>query len=59
MTRPTFPDLNPDDYNPVLCYYPFIVKLNRCNSSCERKNPRKDYACNKYFILVIFKVENI
>ena len=35
MTRPTFIDLNPDECNQVLCYYPFMVNLDRCNGSCN------------------------
>ena len=33
MTRPTLIDLNPDEYNQGLCYYPFVVNLDRCNGS--------------------------
>ena len=33
MTRPTLIDLNPDEYNQALRYYPFMVKLDRCNGS--------------------------
>ena len=31
MTRPTLINLNPDEYNQELCYYPFLVSLNKCN----------------------------
>ena len=33
MTRPTLIDLNSDEYNEGLRYYPFIVNLDRCNGS--------------------------
>ena len=33
MSRPTLIDLNPDEYNQGLCYYPFIVNLDRCHCS--------------------------
>ena len=35
ITRPTLIDLNPDEYNQGLCYYPFLVSLDRCNGSCN------------------------
>ena len=38
MTRPTLLDLNLDEYNQRLCYYPFMVDLNRCNVSCNTLN---------------------
>ena len=30
-----FFDLRPDEYNPGLCYYPFMVNLARCNGNCN------------------------
>ena len=30
MTRPTLIDLNPDEYNQRLCYYPFMVNFDKC-----------------------------
>ena len=32
---PTLIDLDPDEYNQRLCHYPFTIKLNRCNGSCN------------------------
>ena len=31
MTRPTLIDLNPDENNQGLHYYPFMVNLDKCN----------------------------
>ena len=35
MTRTTLIDLNPDEYNHGLRYYPFIVNVDRCNVICN------------------------
>ena len=35
MARATLIDLNPDEYNQGLYYYPFMVNLDRCNKSCN------------------------
>ena len=35
MPRPTLKDLNPYEYNQILCCYPFMVNLDRCNRSCN------------------------
>ena len=35
MTKPTFTDLNPDKYSQGLCNYPFMVNLDRYNTSCN------------------------
>ena len=35
MTRPYLSDLNPDEYNHGLPYYPFMVNLDRWNGSCN------------------------
>ena len=35
MAGTTLIDLNPDEYNQGLRYYQFIVKLGRCNRSCN------------------------
>ena len=35
MTRPTLIDLNPDEYNEALRYYPFMVNLERCKRRCN------------------------
>ena len=35
MTRPTLIDLNSDEYNQGLCYYPFMVNLHRYNGCCD------------------------
>ena len=33
MTTTILIDLNLDEYNEGLCYYPFIVNLDRCNGN--------------------------
>ena len=53
MARSTFTDLNPDEYNQRLCYYPFMFNLGHCNRSC---NAFDDSSCR---ICVSNKVENI
>ena len=35
MTRHTIIGLNHDKYNQGLCYYPFMVNLDKCNGSCN------------------------
>ena len=35
ITRPTFIDLNPVEYNWGLHQYPFMVSLDRCNGGCN------------------------
>ena len=35
MIRPTLIDLNPDENNQGLHYYPFLFKVDRCNGSCN------------------------
>ena len=35
IARPTLTDLNSDEYNQVLSYYPFMVNLDRCNGICN------------------------
>ena len=35
MNRPTLINLNSDEYNQVLQYYPFVFNLVRCNGSCN------------------------
>ena len=35
ITRTTVTDLNPDKYNQGLRYSTFMVKLDRCNESCN------------------------
>ena len=37
-TRPTLIDLNHDEYNQRLRYYPFMVSLDRWNGSCNTFN---------------------
>ena len=34
MIRPTFTDLNPSE----LIYYPFVIRLDQCNRSCNAVN---------------------
>ena len=35
MTRPTLIDLNHDEYNQGLRYYPFMINLERCSGNCN------------------------
>ena len=35
LTRPTLTDLNPDDYNKGLRYYPLMVNLDTYNGICN------------------------
>ena len=35
MTRPSLIDLNHDEYNQELCYYPCMVNLGRRNENCN------------------------
>ena len=35
MARPALIDLNPNEYNQGLRYYPFEVNLDICNESCN------------------------
>ena len=45
MTRPTLINLNPDEYNQVLHYYPFILDLDRCNGSCNSLDDTSGRIC--------------
>ena len=38
MIRCTIIDLNRVEYNQGLSYYPFMVRLDRCNGSCNTLN---------------------
>ena len=38
MARPISIDVNPDEYNQGLSYYPFMAKLDRCNGSFNTLN---------------------
>ena len=50
MTRPILINLNPDKYNYGLCYYPFMINLDRCNGSCIiLDDPCKGRCKLKYF----------
>ena len=35
ITRPTIINLNPDEHNQGFCYYTFMIKLDKCNGSCN------------------------
>ena len=49
MTRPTLIDLNPNEYNQGMRYYPFTINVNRCNGSCNTFGDSSDriYVLNK------------
>ena len=49
MSRSTLIDLNPDEYNQGLCYYPSIVNLDRCHCSFSTFNDPsgKTWVANK------------
>ena len=32
---PTLPDLNPDENNQGMSYYPFLISIDMCNGSCN------------------------
>ena len=34
MIKPTLTDLNPAEFN----YYPFVIRLDQCNGSCNAVN---------------------
>ena len=34
-TQPTLINLHPNEYSHELCYYPFVVNLDRCVGSCN------------------------
>ena len=38
-------DLNPDEYNQALLYYPFMVNLDRCNGSFKGLNNPSSKMC--------------
>ena len=42
----TITNLNPDKYNQGLYYYPFMVKLDRCNGSCNTLDDLSKRICN-------------
>ena len=45
MTRSTLIDLNDDEYNQGLHYYPFMVNLDRCNGSCNTPDDLSNRIC--------------
>ena len=45
MTRSTLIDLNDDEYNQGLRYYPFMVNLDRCNGSCNTPDDLSNRIC--------------
>ena len=47
MTRPSHVNLNPDEYNPKLCYYSFMVNLGRRNGSCNTLDDLSGKICCK------------
>ena len=44
--QPTLINLHPSDYSKELCYYPFMVKLDRCVGNCNTLNDLS----NKVFV---------
>ena len=38
MTHPTLINLHPNEHSQGLCYYPFVVNLDRCVGSCNTLN---------------------
>ena len=45
MARPILIDLNPDEHNEGLRYYPFMVNLDRCNGICSTFNDLSNRIC--------------
>ena len=45
MTRPILIDLNSDEYNQGLRYYPFLVNLDTCNGSSNIVDGLSDRIC--------------
>ena len=45
MARPTLIDFNPAEYYQQLCYYLFLVKLDRYNGSCKTLNGPSSKIC--------------
>ena len=45
MARTILIDLNSNEYNQGLCYYPFVVNLDRCNESCNTLNDSSNKIC--------------
>ena len=43
MTRPTL--ISPDKYNQGLCFYSFMVSLDRCNEICNTFNDPSGRTC--------------
>ena len=68
MTLRTLADLNPDEYNQGLLYYPLMVNLNKCKESCNTLDdlsnslcvPKKkeDAKTLKYGVFDMIKQEN-
>ena len=54
----TITNLNPDKYNQGLYYYPFMIKLDRCNGSCNTLDDPSKKICNpnkvEHFNLHVF-----
>ena len=40
MTQPTFINLHSYEYSQELCYYPFVVNLDRCDGRCNTLDDR-------------------
>ena len=45
MIQPTLINLQPNEYNQVLHYHPFEVKLDRCVKSCNTLNNLSNKVC--------------
>ena len=60
MIQPTLIKLHPNEYNPESCYYPFAVKLERCDGSCNTLNNLSNKECvpnkTEYLNLSVFNM---
>ena len=45
MTQSTLINFHPNKYIEVLCYYPFVVNLDRCMTSCNAYNDLSNRLC--------------
>ena len=53
VTGSTLIDLNPDEYNQGLCYYPFMVNLYRYSESCNTLDDLSNRTC------ILNKIEDV
>ena len=45
MIQPPLIDLHPNEYSQELCYYRFVVNLDRCAGSCNTLNDLSSRKC--------------